>query len=197
MITGIIMASGFSKRMNKDKLTLSFGGELVIEKVIKAAKNSMLDELILVYQNELIRDIGQKHGIKTVFNPCPEKGQSESMKLGIRSSSLDTEAFMFIVGDQPLLDSKTINIIIEMFKSSDKEIIVPSYIGKKGSPTLFSSKFKDKLLEVEGDRGGRNIIEDNPTKVGYVTIDDYKVGLDIDTWDEYQHLVKMEMKDNE
>lgn len=197
MIIGIIMASGFSRRMNKDKLTLNFGGELVIERVIRAAKKSRLDEIILVYQNEVIRDIGQKYCIKTVFNSSPEKGQSESMKLGIRASSLNTEAFMFFVGDQPLLDSKTINKIIEMFKNSDKEIIVPTYNGKKGSPTIFSSKFRDKLLKVEGDKGGRKIIEENTCEVGYVTIDDYKVGLDIDTWDEYQHLVEMEMKNNE
>ena len=194
MITGIIMASGFSRRMNKDKLTLNFGGELVIEKVIKAAKKSKLDEIILVYQNEFIRDIGQKNNIKTIFNPSPEKGQSESMKLGIKASNLNTEAFMFIVGDQPLLDSKTINKIIETFNNSDKEIIVPTYNGKKGSPTMFSSKFRNRLLEIEGDRGGRIIIEESPHEVRYVPIDDYKVGLDIDTWDEYQHLVEMEMK---
>ncbi len=192
MITGIIMASGFSRRMNRDKLTLSLGGELVIEKVIKVAKESKLDEVILVYQNELIGDIGQKYGIKTVFNSSPEKGQSESMKLGIKAASLSTKAFMFIVGDQPLMDSKTINEIIEMFKNNDKEIIVPTYNGKKGSPTVFSSKLKKKLLEVEGDKGGRRIIAEMPHEVGYVPIEDYKVGLDIDTWEEYQHLVEME-----
>ncbi|SCG84511.1 Purine catabolism protein pucB [Proteiniborus sp. DW1] len=197
MITGIIMASGFSRRMNRDKLTLNFGGELVIEKVIKATKESKLDEVILVYQNESIRDLGHRYNIKTVFNSSPEKGQSESMKLGIRASNLNTRAFMFIVGDQPLLDFKTINKIIEVFNNSEKKIIVPSYNGKKGSPTIFSSKLRDKLLEVEGDKGGRIIIKENPHEVEYVPIDDYKVGLDIDTWDEYQHLVEMEMKNNE
>lgn len=197
MITGIIMASGFSRRMNRDKLILNFGGELVIEKVIKATKESKLDEVILVYQNESIRDVGHRYNIKTVFNSSPEKGQSESMKLGIRASNLNTRAFMFIVGDQPLLDFKTINKIIEVFNNSEKKIIVPSYNGKKGSPTIFSSKLRDKLLEVEGDKGGRIIIKENPHEVEYVPIDDYKVGLDIDTWDEYQHLVEMEMKNNE
>lgn len=193
MITGIIMASGFSKRMNKDKLTLNFGGKLVIERVVEAAKESMLDEIILVYQKEHIRDIAQGYGIKAVFNSSPEKGQSESMKLGIKASNLNTNAYMFIVGDQPLLNSKTIDKLIDAFNKNNDEILVPIYSGEKGSPTIFSSTLKGKLLEIEGDKGGRKIIEDMPNKAGYVNIEDFRVGLDIDTWEEYQQLVEMEM----
>jgi len=196
MITGIIMASGFSKRMKRDKLTLNIGKELVIEKVIKAVKASKLDEIILVYHKEEIRDIGIRYGLKTIFNSSPERGQSQSMKLGIEASSLDTEAFMFFVGDQPLLDSKTIDKIIDVFKESNKEIIVPLYNGKRGTPTLFSSKLRDRLLEIDGDSGGRKVIMDMPDKVEYISIENYRVGLDMDTWDEYQQLIEMEMKNN-
>lgn len=194
MITGIIMASGFSKRMKRDKLTLKIGGELVIEKVIKAAKKSKLDEVILVYQKDEIRDIALKYGIKTVFNSCPEKGQSESMKLGIKASNSNTRAFMFIVGDQPLLNSDTIDVIIDTFNSSDNEIVVPVYKEEKGSPTLFSSKLRDKLLEVEGDKGGRKVMLEMHDRVKYLPIEDYRVGIDIDTLEEYQELVEMGMK---
>lgn len=194
MITGIIMASGFSKRMNKDKLTLSIDGELIIEKVIKAARSSKLDEIILVYQKDQIKEVASKYDIKTVFNPSPEKGQSESMKLGIRASDLNTKAFMFIVGDQPLLNFQTIDIIIDVFNKNNIEIVVPIYNGEKGSPTIFSSNLKDELLKVEGDKGGRKIIQEMLDRVKYVSIEDYKVGLDIDTWDEYQQLIEMGMK---
>ncbi len=194
MITGIIMASGFSRRMNRDKLTLNIDGELAIEKVIKAAKSSRLDEIILVYHKEEIRDIALRYGIKTVFNPCPEKGQSESMKLGIKASDINTEAFMFIVGDQPLLNSHTIDVIIDEFNNDDNEIVVPTYNEEKGSPTIFSARLKDKLLRVEGDKGGRAIIQEMAHRVKYVSIEDHRVGLDIDTWDEYKQLIEMEMK---
>ncbi|MFA5523829.1 MAG: molybdenum cofactor cytidylyltransferase [Tissierellales bacterium] len=193
MITGIIMASGFSKRMNKDKLTLNLGGMPVIERVIKAAKQSILDEIIIVYQKDSIRNIAQGYCIKTVFNSSPEKGQSESMKLGIKASKPNTDAYMFIVGDQPLLNSKTINTLINIFSKNHSEILVPIYNGEKGSPTIFSSVLKEKLLKTEGDKGGRNIIQSMPGKTKYVNIEDFKVGLDIDTWEEYQQLIEMEM----
>lgn len=194
MITGIIMASGFSKRMKRDKLTLTINGEPIIERVIMAAKNSKLGEIIIVYQKDEIRHIGLKYKLKTILNLHPEKGQSESMKLGIKSSNLETRGFMFIVGDQPLLNSDTINILIEAFNQNDKGIIVPIYNKKKGSPTIFSSSLKDQLLKVEGDKGGRKIIEERPEIVKFIHIEDYIVGLDIDTWEEYEQINRMGMK---
>ncbi len=105
MITGIIMAAGFSKRMNKDKLILDFKGISIIERVIKAVKQSNVDKIILVYREEKIKEIGIKNGIKTVYNNMAQIGQSQSIKLGINASSIETKGFMFFVGDQPFLDS--------------------------------------------------------------------------------------------
>lgn len=194
MITGIIMASGFSKRMERNKLTLKINEDFVIERVIKAAKESKLDDIILVYHHEKIREIGLKYGINTVYNSCPEKGQSESMKIGINASTSKTKAFMFMVGDQPLLDFQTINILIDHFNSSNSEIVVPIFNKKRGNPTVFSSKFKKELLKVEGDKGGRTIIEKNINQVKFVNIENTKAGLDIDTWDEYLRVKEMEME---
>lgn len=194
MITGIIMASGFSKRMERNKLTLKINEDFVIERVIKAAKESKLDDIILVYHHEKIREIGLKYGINTVYNSCPEKGQSESMKIGINASTSKTKAFMFMVGDQPLLDFQTINILIDHFNSSNSEIVVPIFNKKRGNPTIFSSKLKKELLKVEGDKGGRTIIEKNINQVKFVNIENTKAGLDIDTWDEYLRVKEMEME---
>ena len=60
MITGIIMASGFSKRMKTDKLTIEIEGMKIIERVIEATISSKLDKIILVYRTEEIRLIGEK-----------------------------------------------------------------------------------------------------------------------------------------
>lgn len=194
MIIGIIMASGFSTRMNRDKLTLTIDGEPVIERVIKAAKASKLGEILLIYQKDEVKDIGLKHGIKTILNQNPEKGQSQSMKLGIKASAPEAKGYMFIVGDQPLLNSQTIDILIDAFNHNDKEIVVPIYNKKNGSPTIFSSKLRNKLLRVEGDKGGREIIEEMKNKVEFIHIKDYKAGLDMDTWEEYEQINRMGMK---
>ncbi|NLL81641.1 MAG: NTP transferase domain-containing protein, partial [Tissierellia bacterium] len=41
MVTGIIMAAGFSKRMGEDKLLMEIDGVKMVERVICNCKNSL------------------------------------------------------------------------------------------------------------------------------------------------------------
>src|SRR5699024_2613752 len=185
MITGIILASGFSSRMGKDKLLLEIEGEKIIERVIKAGKKSNLDEIILVYRKAEVGEIGEKYGVNTVENEKPSLGQSESVKLGVLKSKEETEGYMFLMGDQPFLTYKTINKIIKEFYKRKKFIIIPYYSGIKGKPVLFPSELKKEVLSIEGDKGGRDIIREKSNTVFKVFFESGKLGMDIDTPEDF------------
>lgn len=187
MISGIIMASGFSKRMGQNKLLMEVDQEKVIERVILACKNSLLDEIILVYRLDEIKEIGEKHGLKTIHNPNAIKGQSEAVKLGVKNSKKEN-GLMFLVADQPYLDTKVINTLIKEYEKDPNKIVVPYYDNKFGMPIVFSHQFRDDLLKVSGDKGGREIIEKNPDRVKKVYYEEEILGLDIDTMEDYNHL---------
>ncbi|MCX5886098.1 MAG: nucleotidyltransferase family protein [Proteobacteria bacterium] len=188
MITGIILASGFSKRMARDKLLLEIGGMPVVERVVRAAKSSLLDDIILVYQNNRVKEIGKQYGVRTVYNDSAHEGQSAAVKLGVRESRPDTDAFMFLVGDQPFLDPATINTLIECHASNPKDIIIPVYDGKRGNPAIFPSIFRDDLLAIEGDIGGRVLIEKMGERVKLVAIENSIANIDIDTQEDYERI---------
>jgi molybdenum cofactor cytidylyltransferase len=186
MITGIILASGFSRRMKTEKLLLEVDGTPMVERVIQAAKASLLDEVVLVYQNENIKKVGEKYGIKTVYNEHANAGQSASIKLGVEAASAGTDGFIFLMGDQPFLNAATINTVIDVFNRNPRCIIVPVYNGKRGNPVIFPSALKDDLLALEGDRGGRALIEKMPGRLKLVTIEDERMGIDVDTEEDYE-----------
>jgi len=188
MISGIILASGFSKRMEKEKLLLPVGGVALVERVIRVAQASRLDEVILVYQKKEIEKIGRKYGIKAVHNPRADEGQSAAIKLGIHTAHPETDAFMFMVGDQPFLNPSTINILIDTNRSDPHSIIVPVYNGLRGNPVLFPSELRDLLLALDGDRGGRVLIDSMPERVKLVSIDEEMLGTDIDTEEDYRKI---------
>ena len=188
MITGIILASGFAQRMNREKLMLTVEDIPVVERVITAAHSSELDEVILVYRRDEIREIAKNYGIKTVYNRHAEMGQSAAVTLGVKSSHPDTDGFMFLVGDQPYLDASTINTLVGIFKKGKESIVVPVYNGQRGNPVIFSSDLREELLALEGDSGGRIIIESMIDRVKLVTIEKSIVGTDIDTNEEYEKL---------
>ncbi|MEY8415931.1 nucleotidyltransferase family protein [Tissierella praeacuta] len=180
MITGIILASGFSRRMKRDKLLIKVDRESIIERVIKACINSKLDDVILVYRSKEVKEIGEKYNIKTIYNKDAYLGQSQALKLGM-NEAIEANDYMFLVGDQPFLTSEIINILIEEYYNSNLPILVPYYNGIRGMPMIISSIFKEELLKITGDKGGRDIVEKNIFRVKKVYIKEEKIGMDIDT----------------
>ncbi|MDW7670027.1 MAG: nucleotidyltransferase family protein [Bacillota bacterium] len=159
MIIGIILASGFSKRFGKnDKLLSKIEGKTIIEMVCNNIVESNLDEIILVYKNEKINKLIKHKEITKIRNYDASKGMSESLKIGVKNSNSLTKGYMFLMGDQPFIDKDIINVLINEFKKH-KGIILPVFNKKKSSPTIFSVKYKNELMNLEGDTGGRNLIK--------------------------------------
>nr|WP_300002628.1 nucleotidyltransferase family protein [Tissierella sp.] len=180
MITGIILASGFSNRMGRDKLLIKLKDETLIETVIKACKESELDKLLLVYRQKEVKDIGEKYNLETILNSNANLGQSESIKLGVAGVKMDSD-FMFIMGDQPFIDKEHINKLINKYNNSEKGILVPYYNSKRGMPSIFGGKYRDELLRVQGDKGGRDLMKKHKEDLEEFHFQDEKLGKDIDT----------------
>lgn len=189
MITAIIMASGFSERMGSDKLFLKVNSQTLIERTIKIVKGSKIDNIIIVYRDKRIKDIAKNQGIISIYNNNAKKGQSESIKLGIKSADERTKGFIFFVGDQPFLSIGVINKIITEFKKRREEIIIPLYNGKRGNPVIFPALLKKELLLINGDIGGREVIKNNLDIVNYIKIHDKYLGIDIDTIEDYKKII--------
>ena len=68
---------------------------------------------------------------------------------------------MFIVCDQPYIKKETINKFINEFIRSKKNLGCVSNDGILLNPTIFTDKYKDKLLKLDGDKGGKKIILKN------------------------------------
>ena len=96
-------------------------------------------------------------GIPVLYNPHPEDGISSSVKIGL-NASLDADAVLFTVSDQPWLTSETICELIHVFLNTSKGIACVSYQGKMGNPCIFGRKYYNELLSLEGDKGGKKVI---------------------------------------
>lgn len=190
MVSAVIMASGFGKRMGKNKLLLPLWGKVIIEYVIEAALNSNLDEIILVGRDEGVLSIARENGVKTILNTNAHLGQSEAVKLGINNTGI-CDGYMFLTGDQPLINREVINILIDEFEKNKDKIVVPLCNGRRGSPVIFSKAFRNELLNLEGDTGGREVIKKHIDSVIYKTIDEEYLLMDIDTEEDYKKILNI------
>ncbi len=191
MIYGIILAAGEGKRMGKVKLTLPLGNKKLIEWVLRAVKLTPLDKYFLVVRpedKEIIKT-GEKWGAEIVFNPECKSGMSSSIQKALSLiPSEGVEGFFLILGDQPLITSRIINKLIKSFSPGKGEIVVPYFKNKRGNPVLFDICWKDELMAVTGDVGGRVLIKAHPEKIKRVNISDETILLDIDREEDYEKM---------
>jgi len=193
---GIILAAGASTRFGRPKQLLRLKDKYLIECVLDAALNSRLSRVVLVlgYAHQKIlqalREKAQHSKLHIEVNPHYKKGQSHSLRAGLSTVKDDFAAVIFLLGDQPMLNSATINTLLERFWADDKDICVPTYRGQRKNPVIFSRRFYSHLMDVKGDMGARQIIDDNPDQVLTVEMDDPLGFLDIDTQNDFESLKK-------
>lgn len=185
-VTAIIMASGSSKRMGKDKLKLKLGGKKIYQYVVDLVANYDFFQKIIVSQDEEILSYAKEAGIEGYYNQDAYMGKSSSIKIGLNKSK-DTDAYIFFVADQPYLTKQSLDKILDTFKKNPAYICYPVYGKKRGGPMVFPQKYRKPLLCLEKDQGGSVLLDE--TSKG-VIINEERQHIDIDTKEEYEEAVK-------
>lgn len=193
MITGIILASGFSRRFKSDKLTYKISNRPLVEHVVINCLDSKLDEVIVVYRKNEIFECLKNYDVKLVKNENAEAGMSESLKKGAENAHVDSKGYMIFMGDQILFDSDDIDMMLDEFENH-RIIIAASYGGKRMTPVLFPACYRDEILKLSGDEGGRSILANKDNDRIYVEYDSEK-SIDIDEVEDVDRIQKILNKD--
>lgn len=187
MISSILLAAGESKRMGMPKQLMPFGDSTILEQTVDNLLSSRVDEIIVVLgcrAEDIEKRIAAKP-VKIAMNPAYRQGMSTSIVAGLALVDDRAEAVMFVLADQPFIDGKIINQLVDGFASNDRGIVFPSCRGSRGHPIIFSIKYRKELLELKGDIGGRQIIKEHPDDVLEIPVDSEGVSVDIDTTDDF------------
>ncbi|MBI4526391.1 MAG: nucleotidyltransferase family protein [Deltaproteobacteria bacterium] len=194
MISGIVLAAGAARRLGEQKLLLDLKGKPVLRWVLEAALGSGLDEIICVTRgaNKTRTEIHLEDiRLRWINNDHADEGQSTSVIAGLKAVSSNCEAALFLVGDQPLVQIDLINGLIELFRRSKALIAAPAFHGQTRNPVLFHRQLFPELLQVSGDRGGKDVIEKNRQRTALLSWDHEQSFLDLDTWEDYERLKRL------
>lgn len=188
MISLIILAAGKSTRMKENKLLLRIGGETLIEHVIKAAKESSADEVIVVlgYEAQKIKEKLAKLDCSLVVNENYMKGQSGSVKVGLSAVSSNAEAVMILPADVALIDPKSISRVVEEYRKFRNRIVIASHQQRSGHPILIDRALFPEVSEIgEETQGLKAVIDHHRSEIKYVEVGTENVLIDIDTREEF------------
>jgi molybdenum cofactor cytidylyltransferase len=173
--------------MGGDKLLLLYQGKALLQRAVELLSDLPVYEKIIVTTKARLESIVLPQGIKAIINQCPEEGQSVSVRLGIENST--GTHYFFMAADQPGLRTDAIIPLLEAAGENIDKIIFPVVNKNPGSPTLFPARFRNELLALSGDMGGRAVRDAHPGLCHAVKPENPEFFLDIDNEEEYNDLV--------
>ncbi|MBS9775763.1 MAG: nucleotidyltransferase family protein [Fusobacterium sp.] len=190
---GIILAAGLSSRAKSYKLFFEYKGKTFIQSIVEKLLKSSLKKIILVVSKDELMEQFKNYDkkLEVIYNPNPKLGISSSIKLSLdflEKNIPSYDSFMFFVADQPLLSLETIEEILKN-KRADK-IIAPRVEDNLYNPVLFHKKFIKEFYKLDGDVGGKKIVNKNKDSLIFVDFKNIKEFMDIDTEEEYFNLIK-------
>ncbi len=174
--------------MGRAKLLLRWGDTSLFEQTVDNYLGSAVNEVnvVLGYRAAEMEEILGDRSVNVAINPEYSKGMSTSIIAGINIMSPRTQGIILALADQPLVTSQTIDRLIQAFELKQKGIILPVYHGQRGNPVIFDIKYRDKLLALKGDTGGREIVHIYYDDIQEVPVDNRGILIDIDTPEDYK-----------
>jgi molybdenum cofactor cytidylyltransferase len=192
MLSLIVLAAGKSTRMHgRNKLLAKVEGTPMIRRVVVAALESKVDEVIVVvgWEADKVRKALAELPCRIVLNKDYAKGQSTSVKAGLRDVGETTQAILVLPGDVAMIDFRSINSIIDDYSLKKRLIVIASYKGKLGHPVLLDRQLFNEIGAInEQTYGLKSIIEKYRRKIRLIETGSANVLLDVDTPEDLRKL---------
>ncbi len=193
-VVGVVVAAGLSTRMGRQKLLIGLDGVPLARRVVDAALGSRLRRVIVVtgpeatgVANAIPHQIGGKRLTKVV-NPRPTDGMSSSMRIGLKEVEDSASGVMIILADQPGLNVAVIDRLLDSFAENPDRIVAAGIDGRRTTPVIFPSGLLPELMEVRGDRGGREVVNKHRSRIVLVECADVYDDVDIDVPEDVERI---------
>ena len=189
MMTCILLSAGNSERFGSPKALASLRGTTVIEHLQQTLLQSSCDQIIVVLGADAHRiqpSIFIHSRIRVVYNKNYYFGQSSSVQAGWSEAENNSEGVLLLPVDCPLIQTSTIDKIIDHFRIQDPDILIPTYQSKKGHPTIFHQRLKSKVLDLPTDQGLNVLFANHPPQT--LEINDRGIVVSFNTPEEFEKI---------
>jgi len=196
-VAAVVLAAGASSRFGSPKQLLDWQGQPLLRHVVLQTLAAPVQQIVVVVgahfeeasplraQARRVTMALQGLPVTMVYNPDWEQGQSTSMQAGLRACAPETQAVLFVLGDQPALPPELTQRLVAAHRQTLAPIVAPRHRGHRGNPVLFDRTCFAELLAVTGDSGGRSLFTKHADQVawsetGPETLDDIDRPEDVD-----------------
>lgn len=191
----MVLAGGAGRRAGgQDKLLApDAAGRPMLMRTLDRLRASRVERIVLVLGHAaaarlaaVMARYGAGHAMTVVQAVDHAEGLAASLRCGIRvAAQEDWRASLVCLADMPLVGADVIDRLLEAHDDvpDRADAVVPLAGGRRGNPILWDRSMFARLLTLQGDRGGRALLQDPCTRVRLVETGDAGVLADFDTPD--------------
>ena len=163
-VGAVVLAAGEASRMGSNKLLLDMGGQPLVRHVVEAASEGGCHVVHVVYHDDAVREAigGAAH---CVYNPQAASGQATSLQAGLQSMPEDMAGALVLLGDQPLVGARTVNLLLRAWRREGARPAVAAAYGERSAwrpPVLLDRSLWSDVMSLEGDAGARQLFQKRP-----------------------------------
>ena len=191
-IGAVVLAAGMATRMGQMKVLLPWADDrTIIEHIVRQLTLARIDpdNVVVVTGNEAarVKDVLQNTGVTVVHNPLYSTGEMlSSLKIGLETMPAYVSATLAVLGDQPRIEPKTVQMVTGAYAEGAGQIVAPSFQMRRGHPLLLDRRYWREMLELPVDGSPRQVINAHKDDITYVLVDNDSVLKDVDTPEAYR-----------
>lgn len=189
-VFGLVLAAGMSSRLGRPKQLLELDGKPLVTHVVERALDADLDGVVVITGSHASEVELELRGlpIYRVFHPQFAEGQGSSLAAGIRALPSSVGAVVVLLADMPGIRSRDVTAVVHTWQRNHAPAVVARYGTGRGHPVLFDRSVFAELRSLEGDTGGREILQNMGDLVVEVPVDRDAPPQDVDTDEDWRHL---------
>ncbi|NLX18087.1 MAG: NTP transferase domain-containing protein [Desulfobulbus sp.] len=190
-LSGLILAAGFSSRMQTLKPLLPLGETSVLGQCTDTLQKSGIRDIVVVtgYREREVAAEALARGARPVFNEEFAAGMFSSIRCGVQHLA-EAEYIALLPVDIPLVRTGTLSLMEQALRRTGAEVVHPEFDGRRGHPLLIAAPLLRSLVDVSPAPGGLRPLlarhEDmQPERVVSVKVPDANILFDMDTPESY------------
>ena len=184
-VAAIVLAAGRSTRMGgPNKLLETLLGKPLVRHAVEAAAKAGLGEVVVVtgHQRAAVEEALDGLPVRFAPNPAFADGLSTSIRAGLRALPDEVDGAVVMLGDMPGVSPALVRRLAGAYDpAAGAHVVAPVRAGRRGNPVLWGRRFFGDLGRVDGDVGGRHLLELHPEAVREIEADDDGALIDVDT----------------
>lgn len=189
-IAVVVLAAGASKRMGASKQLLKWGNDSLLTHTVQTVLKLKTNKVIVVLgaNYKIIENEIKNLPVTILNNEEWEVGIGKSIACAINyivGINSDIDGVLITLADQPFVNTKFLELMIQNYDTNQHSIIATSYEdGSLGVPVIFDKKYFGELSKLKHDKGAKIILKKHRSLVK--SVNSVFKNIDIDFIEDYE-----------